>query len=284
MSESAICLKDKLGNFRWIRDRLSNEKSKNKFSFVIIGDTKGRGTFEEIAEKLRGENLSFAVDLGDFVRKGTKYYHTWFRAEYATEINFPFPMFLVVGNHDVDTIRFPISEFEKIYGPTIFSFPYQGCLFVFLRILPKPYSIESSLKFIKKLISQNPSKKYKYIFVFMHIPPPISKEIKARQFEKENQLIKLLKQLHPTYVIAGDYHGYEHFEQNEIIYLVSGGGGAKLKKSRYGAFHHAVVITVSNKGISEKLLIVKERKDIQDAIERFAIADFCPMLHRLGLN
>jgi len=283
-SETVANLNNKLGNFKWIRDRLSNQKRKEEFSFAIIGDTKGRGTFEEIANRLKKENLSFAVNLGDFVRKGTRYYHAWFRAEYAEyaeEINFLFPMFLVVGNHDVDLKEFPISQFEKMYGPTIFSFPYQGCLFVFLRILPRPYSIEPSLRFLRNLIAENPSKKYRYIFVFMHIPPPVSKEIRARRFEKEEELIRLLNQLHPTYVIAGDYHGYRHFEQNEIIYLVSGGGGAKLKKSKYGAFHHAIIITVSSRGISEKILIVEERKDLEDAIERFAIAEFCPILHRL---
>jgi len=282
-AESEIYLKNKLGNFKWIREKLSKEKPKDEFSFAIIGDTKGRGTFEKIAEKLKKEKLSFAVNLGDFVRKGTEYYHAWFRAEYATEINFPFPMFLVVGNHDVDPNTFPVSKFEKLYGPTIFSFPYQGCLFVFLRILPKPYSIKPSLKFLRTLISKNPSKKYKYIFVFMHIPPHVSKEIRSRRFEKEKELVDLLRKLHPTYVIAGDYHGYVHFEQDEIIYLVSGGGGAKLKKAKYGSFHHAIVITVSKKGISERLLVVKERSDLQDAIERFAITQVCPVLHRLGL-
>ncbi len=173
-SETKIYLRDRLGNFKWIRDRLSNEKPRHEFSFAIIGDTKGRGTFEEIAKKLGKENISFAVDLGDFVRKGTEYYHAWFRAEYATEINFPFPMFVVPGNHDVDPARFSIHRFEELYGPTIFSFPYQGCLFVFLRILPKPYSIEPSLKFLNKLVSENPSKIYRHIFVFMHIPPHVS--------------------------------------------------------------------------------------------------------------
>lgn len=138
---------------------------------------------------------------------------------------------------------------------------------MFLRILPKPYSIELSLEFLRDLITQNPSKKYRYIFVFMHIPPHVSKEIRARRFEREDELIRLFNQLHPTYVIAGDYHGYRHFKQNEIIYLVSGGGGAKLK---HGEFHHAIIITVSNRGISEKIIVVKERKDLEDAVERFA--------------
>lgn len=283
-TESKIDLSDKLGNFKWIRDKLSKEKPKDEFSFAIIGDTKGTGTFEEIAEKLKKEDLSFAVNLGDFVSKGTEYYHAWFRAEYATEINFPFPMFMVVGNHDVDPDQFPISTFEKLYGPSVFSFPYQGCLFVFLRILPKPYSIEPNLEFLKRLISQNPSKRYRHIFVFMHIPPHVSRDIKSRRLEKEDELVSLLNELHPTYVIGGDYHGYAHFEQNEIVYLVSGGGGARLKDSKYGAFHHAIVITVSKDGISEKILMVKGRKDIQDAIERLAIAEFCPVLHRLGLK
>ena len=50
-----------------------------------------------------------------------------------------FPVFYVVGNHDVDAETFPISEFETNYGPTNFSFDYCGCLFIVLRILNEPY-------------------------------------------------------------------------------------------------------------------------------------------------
>ncbi|MCF6158295.1 MAG: metallophosphatase family protein [wastewater metagenome] len=144
--EGNIDLPQLTGNFTQVREMLAKEQQKDEFCFAIIGDTQSHGTFEQIARELRSESLSFAVFLGDFVRKGTEGNHNYFKSEYATEFTFPFPAFFVVGNHDVDMDSFPLSRFEEVYGPSIFSFEYQKCLFVVLRTLNEPYSNEESLQ------------------------------------------------------------------------------------------------------------------------------------------
>lgn len=196
------------GNFPQNREKLCREKLKDDFSFAIVGDTKSNGTFERIAEELRDEPLSFLVFLGDFVHKGTEGEHNFFKTEYATEFLFPFPSFFVVGNHDVDTRNFPIARFEEVNGPSIFSFEYQECLFVILRILDKPYSNIESLRYLEKLILEKTASHYRKTFVFMHIPPPISSDFSARSFESSDEIVSLIENLKPDYVIAGDYHGY----------------------------------------------------------------------------
>lgn len=266
------------GNFPQNREKLCQEKQKDEFSFAIVGDTKGTGTFEKIAKELRNEPLSFIVFLGDFVHKGTEGEHNYFKAEYISEFSFPFPSFFVVGNHDVDSRNFPISRFEEVYGPSIFSFEYQGCHFVILRILNAPYSNKESLQFLEKLISEKASSRYRKTFVFMHIPPPISSDFDARAFEGSDEIVPLIEKLNADYVIAGDYHGYARITRKGTVYLVTGGGGAHLEEKKSGSFHHALVLGVTKDCVSEKILVVNRDEELQDRIERFALASMYPWL------
>lgn len=266
------------GNFPKNRDALRHEKQKEEFSFAIVGDTKSTGTFERISEELLNESLSFLVFLGDFVYKGTEGEHNFFKAEYATEFSFPFPSFFVVGNHDVDSKNFPISRFDEVYGPSIFSFEYQECLFVVLRILNNPYSNTESLRFLEKVISEKIASRYRKTFVFMHIPPPISSDFKARQFNGSDEIISLIEKLKPDYVIAGDYHGYARITRKDTVYLVTGGGGAHLEEKKFGRFHHALVLRVTTDAVSEKILVVNREEDLEDRIERLALANVYPWL------
>lgn len=260
------------GNFPHNREKLTHSKQKDKFSFAVMGDTQSAGTFEEIANKLKDEPLAFTVFLGDFVRKGTEGEHNYFKAE-ALEFGFSYPVFFVVGNHDVDISNFPISKFEEIYGPSIFSFTYQECLFVFLRILNEPYSNKESLQFLERLIANDASSRHKKKFVFMHIPPPVSSDFTARQFEGADELVQLIEKLNADYVIAGDYHGYARITLGKTVYLITGGGGAHLEKNKFGYFHHALVLNVSKNHVSEKILVVNRNEKFEDSIERFALAD-----------
>lgn len=265
------------GNFPRNYEILNNSKKTEKFSFAVMGDTQSAGTFEDIANKLNNEPLAFAVFLGDFVRKGTEAEHNYFKAE-VPEFAFSYPVFFVAGNHDIDNNTFPLSKFEEIYGPSIFSFTYQECLFVFLRILNKPYSNKESHMYLEKLITDAASLHNKRTFVFMHIPPPISSDFTAREFEGADELVTLLEKLQADYVIAGDYHGYARITSGKTVYLITGGGGAHLEMSKFGHFHHALVLNVSKDYVSEKILVVNRNEKISEKIERAALADFYPWL------
>lgn len=276
--EGNIDLPQRTGNFAHVREMLAKEQQKDEFCFGVIGDTQSHGTFEQIAKELRSEPLSFAVFLGDFVRKGTEGNHNYFKSEYTTEFAFPFPTFFVVGNHDVDINNFPLSRFEEVYGPSIFSFEYQKCLFVVLRILNEPYSNEESLQFLEKLSSEKDLPNYNKIFVFMHIPPPISSDFSAREFKGSTEIISFIEKLKADYVIAGDYHGYARIAINNTVYLVTGGGGAHLEERKFGRFHHALVLKVTKDSISEKILMVNRKEELGDRIENFVLAYIYPWM------
>jgi len=201
------------------------------------------------------------------------------RAEFAKELATPFPVFYVVGNHDVDKKRFPISRFEKAYGPTNFSFDYNGDLFIVLRILPKPYSTKESLDFLESLLSARRGD-YDKVFVFMHIPPPISSDFSARAFENPKRMVALFDKFKVDYVFAGDYHGYARVKVRNTVYLVTGGGGERIKKRKFGGFYHAMVIKVGPDSVSERILFVNRSADFEDTAEMNALAAVYPWLKK----
>ncbi len=279
--EGGTPLPPNFGNHPAVIRMLTDQKKKEAFRFAVAGDTKSIGTFERIAEKLRTEPLDFAVLLGDVAYNGTEAFHRLLRAE-IKEYKLEVPTFYIIGNHDVEPATFPVRRFEEIYGPGIFSFVYQDCLFIGLRILDEPYSNQESIDFLTHLAS-GPTDSFRHKFVFMHIPPPISSDFHARSFTGGAKLVALFNKLQVDYVFAGDFHGYARTRFGSTNYLVSGGGGARLKNKRHTQFHHAVVVTVSQDRVSERIIQVDKSDDFEDALEKLAIGEVYPWLIKYRL-
>jgi hypothetical protein len=260
---------------------LTDQKKKEVFRFAVVGDTKSIGTFEKIAEQLRRQSLDFAVLLGDVAYNGTESFHRWLRSE-IKEYKLDVPIFYIIGNHDVEPDIFPVPRFEEIYGPGIFSFAYQNCLFIGLRILDEPYSNQESIDFLNQIAS-GPTDRFRHKFVFMHIPPPISTDFHARSFKGDAKLVALFNKLQVDYVFAGDFHGYARTRFGLTNYLVTGGGGARLKNKRFKQFHHAVVVTVSQDRVSERIIQVDKSDEFEDALEKLAVGEVYPWLFEYRL-
>lgn len=259
------------GNFASVRRLLGRIGGDGSFSFAVVGDTQARATYKRLADILKEEKLAFLVLLGDCVRRGRQRDHRFLRAKLAQELYLPFPTFYVVGNHDISEDGFSLDEFERWYGPTNFSFAYGGCLFVFLRILDRrEYPTRESIGYLRSVLSDRV--RYKKVFIFMHIPPPVSPDIVARRFDGADELISLCERHGIDYVIAADYHGYARVHHGKTTYLVTGGGGGRLFR-RPGNFHHAVVITVGPDRVSERIIAVAAARDLEGSLEYWAIAD-----------
>ncbi|MFH0962677.1 MAG: metallophosphoesterase [Planctomycetota bacterium] len=263
------------GNFERVRQTLKETPPETEFTFGVCGDTRSVGTFEELAGELRKRRLAFAVLLGDCVYYGAESEHAALRAELAHELAMPFPVFYVTGNHDVSEDRFPVSRFEEVYGPSIFSFDCQGCLFVILRILDAPASNRDSIEFLRRLAADAPDR-YRKRFVFMHIPAPVPGLAQGRSFAEGQELLEILRELGADYVFAGDYHGYSRTTYRGTSYIVTGGGGGHLHQK--DSMHHAVLVTVGADGVSEEILAVPRNEEFEDFMERFAISEAWPWM------
>jgi len=279
--ESFSPLPPLFGNFPANRAYLEKQKPKSEFSFAVVGDPKSHGIFERISEYLRRMPLDFAVLLGDCAYDGTESAHRYFRAECADEYAQPFPVFYVVGNHDVSPEHFPVSRFEKEYGPSIFSFEYQDCLFIVLRILNPPFRNHESLAFLRKFRTVPPHK-YRHTFVFMHIPPPVSSLFVTKLYPEHEELTALFEEIGVEYVFAGDFHGYAHVKRGKTIYIVTGGGGAHLHDNRVNRrqFHHAFIVHVAANAISETIIPFPAGRDLEDCLESYAISEAWPWMTR----
>ncbi|MBI4879571.1 MAG: metallophosphoesterase [Planctomycetes bacterium] len=272
--EAEAPLPERFGNFPRVRALLESAPQKESFAFAVAGDTKSTGTFEKIVEELRQADLDFAVLLGDCVYDGKPEEHAFFRAE-CREYSLPFPVFYVVGNHDVSLDDLPLARFEEMYGPTLFSMEYQGCLFLFLRTLPAPYSNEDTVRFLGELEKESLAR-YRHVVAFMHVPPPISLDVGGKSYAEGGEIMRLLEDLEVDYVFAGDYHGYARVDRGGAHYLVTGGGGARLDEKRGRQFHHALVLRVAAGAVSESIVFVEREHDFEDALERYAIVRAYP--------
>ena len=212
-----------MGNFQTVIERLDQPEADKPFLFAVAGDTNGIGTFEFLCEQLRKEPLSFMVLLGDQVRTGREGYQRYLISE-TPEWNLPFPVFFIMGNHDINPEDFPRSRFEQVYGPTNFCFQYRRCLFIGLRIEEAPADNAESLRFLEENLAA-PRDPNGLTFVFMHILLPLEGAYSNRAFAEAERLRAILDRSQVDYVFAGDYHGYDRTRVGKTNYLVSGGGG-----------------------------------------------------------
>jgi len=276
--EGGLPLPPHFGNFPRVRAPLENAPRKAEFSFAVVGDTKSMGTFERISEELRELPLDFAVLLGYCSYAGTERDHRYFRAEAADEYTLPYPVFYVVGNHDVSPDEFTVARFEEDYGPSIFRFEYQGCLFIVLRVLNPPFTNEDSIAFLEQLAAEGIGH-YRRRFVFMHIPPAISDDFRARKYTESPDIVDLFDRLDIDYVFAGDFHGYARVELRGTTYIVTGGGGAHLADYRdRPQFHHALVMRIAEDSVHESIVYMPPHEELEDRAERLAIAEIYPWL------
>jgi hypothetical protein len=278
--EGATPLPPRFGNFPRVRDVLAAQPPREPFAFAVLGDTKSLGTFERLAEELRRLPLDFAVLLGDCASEGTEAAHRYLRAESGEMLDMPFPVFYVVGNHDVSASGFTLARFEQTYGPTVFSFVHRGCQFLMLRTLTTPAANGDSLALLRTALAEPPGT-YRRRFVFMHMPlPGLNPGIEGRHHVPSHaaELAALLRALKPDYVFAGDFHGYTSATVGPTRYLVTGGGGARLRDAPAGQFHHAMIVTVAADRVTERLLQVPASFDPEDAMERWAIERVYPWM------
>lgn len=263
------------GNFPGTIKSITSKEPSDRFCFAIAGDTRSNGTFEELLWKIEKKNPDFLILLGDCVDSGTKTSHRYFKAERA-EQPVPFPILYIVGNHDIDPQSFTVNDFEKNYGPSNFSFVYNNCLFIGLRILSDLYPNDDSILFLKDTLRKFGACHYQAIFVFMHVPPPIDFGLNLRKVPKGEELISLFNRFHVDYVFAGDYHGYTTVRIKNTEYNISGGGGSPLYGHRTTQFHHVMIITVTPEKVQKEIIYQKRAESLEDRIEHYAITKAYP--------
>lgn len=284
-AESSRPLPPTFGNFPRVRALVKDDGSTKPFYFGVMSDPQqmsGGATFPEIVRRLKDEPLSFMVIVGDGVHEGTPEHHAYWKWQWKTMGARQYPVFYLVGNHDIAPPgSFSLADFEKEYGPTNFAFTYRGCLFIMLRVLPLPHSLQQALDYLRPFAEKGRSA-YRKVFVFMHVPLPIASETEwhGRTMDKPKELFGLLMKLRPDYVFSGDYHGYGRLKFRDTVFFTIGGGGGKLKKSKFGSFHHALVLKVGPESVAERIMQVNEQWKLKNYLARMAFVKVQPWINR----
>lgn len=257
------------------------------FNFLVIGDTQSREGAETLIElAIKKGNASFMVILGDFVSSPDIWNHRFFLTEMTLEIKPPFPVFLVAGNHDIDYTGLKIKKnerrmtpeiYQSYYGSMNFDFVFNNCLFIICGVDLKNPS--HYLDYLRHTLSQKGSGK-RYIFVFIHYPPKgMAEHIEGSlPIPKEEDFFSLLEAYKVTTCFFGDYHGYWRGQRKGVNLIVSGGGGAHLKRSQWGEFHHIIKVSVGQDKMDEEIITIRGQLEFEDRLERWAFVCLFPFL------
>lgn len=286
-SQSRESLPKNYGNFERIRNSLDKQGPKEAFSFAVVSDMAETCTFERLCNKLRNEGLSFMVILGDFVLTCEKGSYDYFSHACIHQYRLPFPVFLVVGEHDIvyDEMNFDIgnvllANFENMYGPPNFFFEYSGCLFIGLCILPPPYSTNGSMEFLDSTLAKY-SDRNRRVFVFAYTLSIVPADSATDRCEEMQAFEDIVSRYKVDYVVTAHDYGYARIEKGGTIYLVSTSGkdDAPLENERALIdLRRALVFTVTPDSVSEKSVFV--RHCVEASARHFAMARLSPFLKR----
>lgn len=228
---------------------LYEQEEPEQFRAIMFGDPQARDTKEvdyikrDVVEELIGTDASFGVTLGDIVFDDLNV----FEPLNQTIAMIGIPWYNVVGNHDInfDAKHDHHSDetFERIFGPSYYSFDYGQVHFLVLDniewFIPEGEEKgkyqgglgEDQLRFIKNDLAMIP--KDQMVVLMMHIP--------LNDLHNQRDLYRLIESRPFCISISGHTHYHEH----RFITKQDGWQGPE-------AHHHIVNVTVSGSWWSGK--------------------------------
>jgi predicted phosphodiesterase len=257
---------ERLGNFESDIAQVKKETDPNKFTFWVAGDIKGgTATFEAMLDAVSGERPAFLIIMGDFVSLPTVMNHKFFAlemGEYCEQMQ----VFVVPGNHDVSPKEFSIEDFRKFYGADEYHFTIGHNLFIFLNDLIGYNDNNEYLDYMEKTLAGYEGKGYKS-FVFTHIPPGgVVPNIMCNTPPNNERFLELIRKYKVDYVFAGDHHGYAKKTVDGTTFIVSGGGGARLRGIK-GRFFHITRMDVEGNDVTETVIAGQKKLETAELLE-----------------
>lgn len=189
-----------------------------QFQAILFGDTQPRNQQEvdwiahDVVEELIGTEASFGVTLGDVAFDNLETFEPLNRAIALIGI----PWYNVMGNHDINydakTRALANESFERVYGPSYYSFDYGPVHFLVLDDIEWLYDDgtgkgryqggfgEEQLEFIRTDLAQIPEDQL--VVLMMHIP--------LTEVNDRHGLYRLIEQRPFCMSISAHEHVHEH--------------------------------------------------------------------------
>jgi acid phosphatase type 7 len=244
------------------------EKIPGKFTFIVLGDNRsGDDIYRKIVSMIMERKPNFVVNTGDMiVTPGNK--QEWAKFwEMSKPIAVPY--FLTVGNHDAHP---KVQLSEKTYKQEVdlpgnelyYSFVGGNSLFIVLDSCmddQEKMVIGEQFKWLETVLVNSPQR---HKFVFLHHPlyTDLGKGHHAHESldkypESRDRLQALFVKYKVDAVFAGHEHYYEKRTVDNVLYIITGGGGAPVyDKEEYGGFNHFVQVSVDGDKVSGEVVDV----------------------------
>ncbi len=243
--------------------------SGDRVSFAVLGDAEPsrfwiyrklfnrEGVFHDQMVELQAAPLTFTVQLGDMVPKGTVVHYESFLRQ-LRRVWTGRPYLTVCGNHDRSRPngKSHSTLYRSLFGRANYHFDHGGTRFVVLDSSSKRVG-KAQLRWLRMVLAVRGRK-----IVFTHMPPVqlslwggVGKVHElggfiggAREFADVVSAAKVDR------VYMGHVHAFGVQDHGGVRYVLTGGGGSALFPSgNENRFHHYLTVEVSPDGIRERV-------------------------------
>ncbi len=229
--------------------------SQSNFTFSYSGDERDDGgVFAKMINSINTNypNLLFNINGGDLESDSSQIHI--FDYQYispGSTAHFDKPVLFVIGNHEL--IGDP-SEYlyQSIFGsPTYYNFTVNNSYFIVIDNAKGSLN-ETQLEWLNSQLNQ--SQKYKYRFVFMHIPlytpsGEVEHSMNTNGQGGADALKTLFDANNVTMIFASHIHNYYNGTWGKTPYIISGGAGAPPENNN-PPNHHYIIVNVTNNQIT----------------------------------
>ncbi|MDI6728981.1 MAG: metallophosphoesterase [Thermodesulfovibrionales bacterium] len=234
-----------------------DKKAKN-FSFAVFGDNKNSiTTFKNLINAVNSDKVMFAIDIGDLIQDGEKEKYRFFINQIK---EFKKPLLTAIGNHELrENGR---GNYYDLFGRFYYSFTVGDAYFIILDDANE-YNLDPwQMEWVKEQLEK--ALKYKYRFVFMHVPlfdprkegPRIAHNLKDIRFA--NQLNSIFDNYNITMLFASHIHSFYRGMWNKTPYIITGGAGAELVGANpEHDFYHYIKVNVNDAGVRYEVKKIK---------------------------
>jgi 3',5'-cyclic AMP phosphodiesterase CpdA len=239
--------------------------------FAVIGDMEpgrfvwerrlwGRpGAAETQLRSIQTAGVEFAVQLGDFVSRGTsKNYARFFGLMRRVDPKTPY--LPVLGNHDRSDphTNADAALFEKLLAPANYAFDRGGFRFVLFDTTGEGVTPEQ-LRWLDAALDTDRKK-----LVFVHIPPVQLKRFLTLGLggfiEGSEEFTAMMTRRHVARVYCGHIHGLAWTDYGGVRYVLSGGGGSPLYPSPVERVYHYITVDAGEAGVRETVHTLEGRE------------------------
>lgn len=241
--------------------------SEPSVQFVVVGDNHGvNPVYRQILTEIAKKKYAFLLNLADTSDQGSQ---EEFAAVRDLEKTLPFPVYHVLGSHDIKTDPTGAGFRQVFNQPTTGAFDIGRIHLILLNNADRKIGFpESDLRFLKSDLAAHPDT---VNLIAYHRPfglplaSILGDDETAASRATDTDFEDIISTAHVSYIFTAHLHTYLPYALQGIPAAVSGGGGADAQIVLGGSknnFFHYLVVTVKGNTVS----IVVHRVQLNDTI------------------